>query len=238
MTGMPERVREIRLAKRITALAVLALVVASAQASAARGKPEHVPRPGYSCSVGKFLDSEIWASSTLDAQGVQIGASLEWRGAAAPGHYDEPRFYGHWSVNGPEPLALTDGSITLDWRPRSVAAARRPAKAWLELTTVPSANRWPAPPFSSGDKAGRNPSIVTPWGDLIAFARGAERLSMIVRDKRWRIVDQTPVDPALFTAAERRLTTVLGRLATMAADYRSKCEYVEDLDADYNAIII
>jgi hypothetical protein len=62
-----------------------------------------------------------------------------------------------------------------------------------------------------------------------AYARGADRLFVILRDRRGRIFQQAALAPAAFADAEAKITTTLARMERMSASFRSECSHENDI---------
>lgn len=185
--------------------------------------PPHVPTPGYFCAVGKPFDSDVWITRTLDAEGRQTAISMEWRGRpAGPRYlYWQPRLTGMWNITGPAPLAIDDGTVAIDW-PRQENETHKRDKRRLELTTKARAHFWP--PSVVRSELMEQPHIFVAWSDMAAFADGAERLFLVVRDKRQAIVDQHPLDPAIVADGKRKIERAMAEMERISANFRTKCQ--------------
>ncbi|RYD39210.1 MAG: hypothetical protein EOP63_20195 [Sphingomonadales bacterium] len=189
---------------------------------AASAPPPHVPAPGYFCTVGKPFDSDVWINRTLDAEGRQAAASMQWRGGrTSPRDWHRPQFVGMWNVTGAGPLAIDDGTVAVEWQHHR-GVTRKRVKHRLELTTKARAHFWP--PSAVRSELMEQPHIFVAWNDIAAFAGGAERLFLVVRDERQTIVDQYPLDPAIVADGKRKIETAMGEMERISADFRTKCD--------------
>lgn len=188
---------------------------------AASAPPPHVPTPGYFCTVGKPFDSDVWINRTLDAEGRQTAISMQWRGRLAGPRdwYRQPQLIGMWNVTGAAPLAIDDGTVAVEWQRQET---RKRVKRRLELTTKARTHFWP--PSAVRSELMERPHIFMGWSDMAAFAGGAERLFLVVRDKRQTIVDQHPLDPAIVADGKRKIETAMAEIERISADFRIKCD--------------
>jgi hypothetical protein len=186
--------------------------------------------PGYLCEIDSALRDgvgEAWAAARLgpDGQVREVEWQVTRRLAQTP-----------WlklSVNGErfgsfvsEPAAAY---ASLSWM--VLPAERLPSgKKRLELTTAADTATWPPAPFRSEYQASSLVSLDAKWADLLAFARGAGDLHVVLRARR----SQSPIGRYLligadFQAAQDNADAALAAIAAKAANYRSDCAYTSDL---------
>lgn len=191
----------------------------------------HVPRPGYVCRIGEPTWSGIRAHRLLDESGRQIEAEMRWRRNMGR---TEPEIFITSSIVGADELDPEEAQVSITWLP-DLPQTRGRGPLRLELTSAPAQRDWQLAPFAGPYDNERSPGIVTPsairahWPDLLAFARGAERLHVVLRDRDGAVVGEAPFDPAIFTGAAAEIAATLGQLAEMSADFRNRCEFQDDL---------
>lgn len=215
------------------ALCLLAGTIPCSTGAVAQPRPEHVPRPGYVCRVGEPAWSGIRAHRLLDESGQQIEAEMRWRrntGRADPEIFITSR------IAGAEELDPQEAQASITWLPDfDSAPARGQGPLRLELTSAPARRDWRLVPFAGPYENERSPGITTPsmirahWADLLAFARGADRLHVVLRDREGAVAGEAPFDPAIFTSAATEIAATLARLRMISADFRSRCEFQDDL---------
>jgi hypothetical protein len=208
--------------RRIRALGLCALAAAAASVEASAHR--RTAQPGYQCFVqhdGRF------AGLTLDEGGRQLDANWEWRGST------DDRLL--WislrhSVADSTPLIAADGTASISWS-RPIAATEGRTRVRMELTSAPESRHSNLAPFASPYEAGQN-SLMTSWPDLATFVRGSAHLTVVIRDRRGRIVDRTEIDPRLLARAETEIAQLLEALNALAADFRVRCRHVDDVDPE------
>ena len=155
---------------------------------------------------------------------------MEWRGWDHA--YLLPRASILWSVQGPAPLRVEDGYAWVHWM-RVAPAHGRPPRLRLELTTAPDGRmNGSYAPFAGVYQREAEYSLSASWSDLLAFARGAEHLSLVLRDPRGRIVESAPVDPRVFVRGATEIDAALLQIQEISSDYRNRCRPTEDVEPD------
>lgn len=204
-------------------------------ACAGSGRPAaapHVAKPGYACDVGVAFEDGAWAHATLDAEGRQLSARWDWKAQSA-----EPflRFWAANSVEGPRPLRVGDGYALVQWGV-PVPYRQRPSLWRLELRVDPESRYWSGSGFVGDYARTGDYRLMASWPDLLAFARGAPRLWVVLRDGRAAIAKRAEVDPGIFARGEAEIARTLEALARKAADFRQSCQPVDDIEP--NEIVI
>lgn len=204
-------------------IAPLAATLLSSCASIA-GVTPHVARPGYICTIREsFLDG-VWASATLDEDGSQIRASWGWRGrkfASATEIRVESE------VAGTESLRADVGRAAISTKALKRSGRNKPHR--LELSTDPNAPFLRSGQFAGGFARIEGFRLQTNWADLLAFSRGASRLTLIARDNDGNITDRVDLAPSIIANGVHEVQPVLDQLAKLTSDFRNRCEHVHDV---------
>ncbi|HYJ82527.1 MAG TPA: hypothetical protein VEW26_06760 [Allosphingosinicella sp.] len=206
-----------------------ALLVACASA-AVPPRSAAAPRPGYVCTVGQQLEPGTSIALRLDAEGRPIDADMSW----LPPHVDftQPRISVRWGLRGSADLRTGDGSVFIVWqRLEDFRHRGRLPSLRMELTTVVRPRPWPEPAIASDfHEGGGGYHLGGNLADFAAFARGAPALFLVLRRRSGQVVAQAGIDPALFARAVTETDAALAEMQRMRADYRSRCEFTNDID--------
>jgi hypothetical protein len=212
-------------AARGRALALSLLAVLPGCTSLGGTSPRHIARPGYECHA-QNQENTAWA--ILDEDGEQVSASLEWRiSTGQPLVWIQVRDF----VQGRSPLRAADAFASIQWF-RAGGGSGRPPTLRLELTSAPERRYRMSPVAFASEYERGGSSLMASWSDLVTYARGASRLTLIRRDRRRGIVDQAELEPRLFLDAEAGIVALLAGLGELSTDFRSRCQHVDDIDPE------
>lgn len=205
-----------------------AMIIGSTTTDAAGRKSQYVPVPGYVCTVGRAFEDEVWIMRRLDEKGVQHDAHMDWK--LRGGDIWQPGVNAIWSTDGDRPLEIDDGAVFLQWSPRLPPKSRAPRKLTIELSTRARAQPWPrALMTSTPGYPSQTTMLMTSWSDMRAYARGADRLFVILRDRRGQIFQQAALAPSAFADAEAKIAAAVARMERMSASFRSECSHENDI---------
>jgi len=195
-------------------------------ACAAVPPPRHAPEPFWECTLGQSGRDAFTANARLDEQGRQVSVSWLWflRG--------EPISLGlAGGINAdrsPDPI---DSSFSVHWRGVRPPGTQLPVLR-LELTSNPNWGGWMLyVPFAGELASGGDAYTLTAsWADTLAFARGADKLTLLLRDRTGRIVARQPLPRETLAHADEAVRAGLRQLDAKISHYRQECNYIEGLD--------
>ncbi len=180
-----------------------------------------------------FADYECSARTTLDAGEIRVVRWLSAAGALSstvvlwtPGVPANPGLIvsGRWQALAPASVDFGRGLAMFDWTVSNDPRRRRTSRYRLELRVRPG------PPWEGyGVLEGRFPlsdgvRLSADWADVAAMARGAGRLSLVLKDRKGRVLSATALDRSAFEGFEPEAERLLARTAEMAGDFRTRCE--------------
>ena len=204
------------------------LALAGCAGTARPGRTAHVAQPGYICDEDPASGKGAWARATLDRSGRQVAANWDWKGESGERLL---RFSASASIKGAAPLNGKDAYATVQWGV-PFPGRRRPPRLRLELRSDPESRYSFGAGFVSEYERTGDYLLMTSWPDLTAFARGAPRLTVILRDERARIVKRADIDPGILARGQAEIAATLDRLAAMVADFRQRCTPTDDIDPE------
>jgi hypothetical protein len=221
---MGSRQHPISVRRRFRAIGLSALAATAVCASVEASSHRRTAQPGYECFVRQ---GRHFAGMTLDEGGRQLHANWEWSGSS-----DDRLLWisARHSVEDSTPLIAADGTASIRWS-RPLAETEGRTRVRMELTSAPESRHSNLAPFASPYEAGQN-SLMTSWPDLATFARGSARLTLVIRDRRRRLLARTELDPRLLAPAETEIAQLLEALNALAADFRARCQHVDDVDPE------
>lgn len=205
------------------------LLLTEANAFAAR-RPVHIAVPGYQCTAGKIHGDESWGTLELDTSGQKRRISVNWRTPYTSAF--APRlsmiFIGSGTANADPRRA----ALAISLADKASIAARKPRKRRLELTTDPGGHGWPPRAFAGTLARASDVNLLVSWPDAVALARGSERLFVVMRDKEGAIVTSVEITSADILRGQQQFEHRLGELASMQANYKSHCRFIDDLEEE------
>ncbi|WP_447723978.1 hypothetical protein [Sphingomonas koreensis] len=165
---------------------------------------------------------EFTAAASLDEHGRQLDARWHWytRGAVLS--------FGHeGNARGELKPRERDGSFMIGWQ--RTAPLGTPSQTFhLNLTSDPEWGGWfPEVPFASVTQ-GDGASLRVSWPDTLAFARGADKLFIVVRDGKGQILDKHDFPRDILARTSAAVTAGLEKLEAKKSEYRTQCYFMED----------
>jgi hypothetical protein len=184
----------------------------------------HLAQPGYRCLASLQGDSSASAESVIYADGRPHDASLQWGMRFAVSQFIDAGVLAI-TYNAHE-ADLGNGLGTVRWAFTPPMRGRHR----LELTTAPDSVMASRTPFATQYERDQHLGIMVPWQDLLAYARSADSLTLVIRHVDGHEVLCQEIDPAAFRRADGEIAQVQAELRDMLADYRDRCEFVDDVD--------
>ena len=180
----------------------------------------------YDCSAElQTVAGKVISSRSVNARGEQLGVSAKWD--FRDGQYANPWITGFWVQGGSADIELDQGRFNIMWhlhlwnedKNRSVPQTLR-----LELHSQSTGNGLPVEPLlGTYEKSGGPFHFEAKWGDAVAMAKSASRLTLIARNKRGLVVEETEIDPKIISPAIPEIKNILERSAWLANDAPHQC---------------
>ena len=213
--------------------AIFLLAGLTSCATPKRTEHQHVATTGYVCTVGEPFNSSSWAVASVSETGVPHEIRWQWQAKVdAPGLL-------RVTVAGSERGTVTPdqetayGSVAWAFH---VPKSRDGDRHRIEVTTTPSTHLWTMAPFASDFSRNRDISVMSAWPELLAFVEGARSLEAVIRSRDGAIVLRHAIDPTVIASAKNQLAELFRKTASVAADYRSRCSFTDDLEP--NVILV
>lgn len=192
------------------------------------------PQSGYHCLYedrGSFgLISGMFDVTTT---GEVIGGEVLWEGAGTS--IEAPRIGGEWFMRVDHQFSIEDGTVNFFWHiwDSDHRSRRRSLTLSLELTTVIESTTRSSRIASGLERSGGPFYLIVASSDAFAMARGAEKLFIVARNKKYKIVKQSQIDPGLFEPIEQRIKLAFDRVQSMIADPSKYCTFTNDVDDEH-----
>jgi hypothetical protein len=192
--------------------------------------PTHVALPGYHCSLPDHsgrerATAELRSDGSLYRQNLELRIVLDFNRLSLTmserigREYHSPPIVSAWLNYPTNPVDTKDAPRTQ-----------------LAISTEDGPSAFAFARFRGQETKGRNAAIHFAFGDLLALAKGSDRLFLLARDASKGEVSSTPLPIEKIRFAERKFAALREDLEMLRANYKENCRQIDDLDPGMSII--
>lgn len=184
----------------------------------------------YECSAElQTAAGKVASRRMVDVRGQQIVVSASWD--ARNGQYTNPWITGFWVHGGNGDIKLEQGDFRIMWHVwKHGKNGFVPQTLRLELHRQADNAAQAAEPLVGKYAKSSGPfHFEANWADVAKFAESGSRLTLLARDKRGHVVDQTEIDAKIISPVSGEIRDILDKSAMLARGASHQCK-VEGAD--------